>query len=205
MKQNTILNYWFDTIDDDSQLSFEHPTVKRWNDKSPKVDQYIIDNFSQTYNRTLNEIRDGWQPRTVQEYLAAIILVDQFPRHIFRGTANMYQSDVEAVALAQMALHKFEHRNQLNLAERMFLYMPLMHSENLADEQKMAELFANLRDDAKQHSPVNAKFFQMTYGFAARHLEIVQRFGRFPHRNQILGRVSTQEEVEFLTEDNSSF
>lgn len=205
MKNSEILKYWFGAINNQTHLSFEHEAVKRWNDKSPSVDQYVTDNFEQLYLKTLKDIEKGWRPRNLLGFLETIILIDQFPRHIYRDTALMYKSDAVAVELTKQALDLFDHSSNLNLAQRMFLYMPLMHSENVVDEELMLNLFEKLRDDAKFNAPHNFMFFEMTYGYAARHLEIVQRFGRFPHRNGILGRVSSAEELDFLQEENSSF
>lgn len=193
---NKVLEFWFKGVESERDLSFDHIAVKRWNDKSSDIDDMITHKFAEHYVAT---VKLNGKPDDLMEYLATIITLDQLPRHIFRGSPKMYDTDQIAIELTKEAIYKFDHRNNLNLVERMFLYMPLMHSEELLDEQLMIKLFAELKDDA------NLEFFDMTYKFAARHLEIIQRFDRFPHRNKILKRKSTAAEIVFLDEPMSSF
>lgn len=117
--------------------------------------------------------------------LAAIIVLDQFPRNIFRGQAEAFATDARALAVTQAAIRK-AFDLQLSAAERQFLYMPLMHSERLADQERSVELFERLGVVA------NAQF-------AREHRDIIARFGRFPHRNRVLNRASTEVELAFLT------
>jgi uncharacterized protein (DUF924 family) len=113
--------------------------------------------------------------------LAAIILFDQFPRNMFRGQAEQFATDHLALAVAQEAVERgFD--DQLERDERCFLYMPFQHSENLRDQKRSVLLFSRLGSD----------FY---LGYAKKHLEIIERFGRFPHRNAILGRVPRPEEL----------
>jgi len=197
-------NYWFGGVDDSTTLTMEHEAVRRWNAKSPAVDEYIRTNFLSVYRDLLGEVERGWTPPTLQQRLGAVLVLDQFPRHIYRDQAAMYATDDRACELTRGALATEEHKN-LPLAHRMFLYMPLMHTERVKDQQLEVELFDQLRQDAKTRSPQNVQFFEMSYNYARRHLEIVERFGRFPHRNAILGRQTTEEEATFLKEPNSSF
>jgi uncharacterized protein (DUF924 family) len=132
---------------------------------------------------------------TPEGALALVILLDQIPRNIFRGDPRCYACDGLACATAADAIARGFDRN-LSAVERMFLYMPFEHSERLADQDRAVELFAAL-----ERYPETAKIGE-TIG---RHREIVARFGRFPHRNALLGRASTAEEEAFLKEPNSSF
>ena len=135
---------------------------------------------------------ETWR-ETPEGCLALCILLDQVPRNIFRGTARAYASDVQARAVAR---HAIERRFDLAMEDkdrRMFLYLPLEHSEELADQELCVALCRERIDDADY------------LRYVERHLEIVQRFGRFPHRNRILGRESTAEEEAFLAEPLSSF
>lgn len=197
-------SYWFGSVDDTTTLTMDHEAVRRWNAKSPAVDEYIKTHFQSVYHELLGEVERGWTPPSLEQRLGAVLVLDQFPRHIFRDQATMYASDDQAIKLTKEGLANDEH-TRLPLVRRMFLYMPLMHSERLVDQQHVVQLFDQMRQDAKTRSPQNVQFFEMSYGYAGRHLEIVQRFGRFPHRNAILGRPTTPEEAAFLKEPNSSF
>jgi uncharacterized protein (DUF924 family) len=113
--------------------------------------------------------------------LAGVILFDQFPRNMFRGHANQFATDHLALAIAKGAVDKgFDER--LDLRERQFLYMPFQHSENLADQNRGVLLFTELGDEEQ-------------LGYAKKHHDVIERFGRFPHRNRILGRAPRPEEV----------
>jgi uncharacterized protein (DUF924 family) len=113
--------------------------------------------------------------------LAAVILFDQFPRNMFRGHANAYSTDELALAIAKGATER-SFDEQLEPAERKFLYMPFQHSENLDDQNRAVLLFTALGDTDQ-------------LGYARHHRDIIQRFGRFPHRNRLLGRASRPEET----------
>jgi len=124
--------------------------------------------------------------------LALVLLLDQVPRNVYRGTPRAFASDAAAREVTRHALkHGFD--GALKMVERVFLYLPLEHSEDLKDQQDCVRLMAVLEDGAEFLS------------YAERHRDIVARFGRFPHRNTILGRESTEEEIEFLKQPNSSF
>jgi uncharacterized protein (DUF924 family) len=118
--------------------------------------------------------------------LALVILLDQFPRNAFRGTTRMYATDGLAREVADAALAAgHDHRIEPEL--RLFLYLPFAHSETLRDQERSVALAEKLGDPSLSH--------------ARGHHEIIRRFGRFPHRNRILGRTTTQEEQRFLEED----
>jgi len=124
---------------------------------------------------------------------AGVLLLDQVPRNVYRGTPRAFITDPAARVVTRHALAEGFDQALATTAERMFLYMPLEHSENLKDQQDCVRLVAGL-DGA-------AEFLS----YAARHRDVIARFGRFPHRNAILGRESTEEEIEFLKHPNSSF
>ena len=132
----------------------------------------------------------GKRPPTAPWLL--VIALDQFPRNLFRGSDRAFATDAKAVAVAGRAIDRdFDRR--LNAQRRKFLYLPFMHSESLADQRRSVMLFEAAGADSK------------TLRFARRHLEIIARFGRFPHRNQALGRETTAEETAFLAGPDSSF
>ena len=125
------------------------------------------------------------------ECLARIVVLDQFPRNMFRDDARAFATDEEALALAKRAIAEGLDQ-ELTRDERVFLYMPFQHSEDRDDQARAIALYAMLG------KPLNLDF-------ALRHQEVVDRFDRFPHRNVVLGRPSTEEEKKFLTEPGSSF
>ncbi|MEO3428445.1 DUF924 family protein [Pelagibius sp. CAU 1746] len=134
---------------------------------------------------------EDWR-RTPRGCLALVLLLDQAPRNLYRGTPKAFACDAAARAVTRHAL-KMDFDRSLSDVERVFLYLPLEHSEDLKDQQDCVRLIARLEDGGEFLS------------YAERHREIIARFGRFPHRNGILGRESTQAEMEFLKEPNSSF
>ncbi len=124
-------------------------------------------------------------------YLAAILVLDQFPRNMFRGDSRAFAADAAALALAKRAIAEGIDA-RLSPEQRAFLYMPFQHSEDAADQERSVQLFTALGN-------------LLNLDFALRHKAIIDRFGRFPHRNAILGRATTQDEAAFLKEPGSSF
>jgi len=174
-----IINFWFVEID---------PAL--WFKKAINFDQMIRDRFLATYWAATRCELYSW--RTCAEgRLAEIIVLDQFSRNMFRELPQAFAFDAMAVTLAQEAIAG-QFDQQLPLQKRKFLYMPLMHSESLVVHEQATELFSQpgLEDN---------------YDYEIRHKQIIERFGRYPHRNQVLGRKSTPQEVEFLTQPGSSF
>lgn len=130
--------------------------------------------------------------------LARILLLDQFPRNLYRGSAQAFAGDPAALALAERLVADGQDKN-LPPIQHLFVFLPFEHSESQLDQERSVALFAGLRREAQ--SPT----FDSVYDYAVRHRAIVERFGRFPHRNQALGRASTPEEIEFLKQPGSSF
>ncbi|BAY36620.1 hypothetical protein NIES2111_09470 [Nostoc sp. NIES-2111] len=185
-----ILHFWFGHPDEPNygkQKSF-------WFIKNPEVDEELKTRFLKDYQQAAAGDLDDWlnSPATC---LALIILLDQLPRNIFRGTPAAFATDLKALAAAQHSIIQGYDRQFLPV-QRWFFYLPFEHSENLAHQQQSVKLFQEL-----SHDPESAS----TITYALQHLEIIERFGRFPHRNRILGRVSTPEEEEFLKQPGSSF
>lgn len=130
--------------------------------------------------------------------LASILLLDQFTRNIFRGTPRAFAGDAQALSLAETLVAAGRDKN-LSPWQRCFAYLPFEHSEALLDQERSVALFAALRREMQHEA------FDNTYDYAVRHREVIARFGRFPHRNAILGRASTSAEIEFLKQPSSSF
>ncbi len=172
-----VLTFWFSHRD-------------RWWRSSADFDEEIRRRFSSLHAEILNGEHEDWR-KTPAGALAYVIVLDQFSRNMFRGDARAYRSDHRALAAAREALARGDD-SALSPDEQTFLYMPLMHSEEVTDQEWAVALFrANGDGDSLRASE--------------RHRDIIRRFGRFPHRNALLGRRSTTEEVEFLKEPGSSF
>jgi uncharacterized protein (DUF924 family) len=179
MKYQDILDFWFAT-----------DTQAFWFAKSTDFDQNLTNRFQTTLKQAAAS--ELWRWRTsAQGRLAEIIILDQFSRNIYRDTAQAFAQDAQALSLAQEAIH-LELDQHLKPEYRRFLYMPFMHSESKLIHQQGLALFSALGD-------ANSSNYEL------KHKQIIDRFGRYPHRNAILGRSSTPEELEFLQQPNSSF
>lgn len=208
-----ILEYWFASLDDttslDRQLEPCRTCFTRWYGKDPAIDAEIRERFEPVLLEATHDGRE-WDER-VQQWqrvplgsLALVILLDQFPRNMYRDAARMYAYDHLALTVATLAVREYEAK-PLSLIQRSFLYLPFMHVENLTLQQAMVPKYENLVSLARERSPVNVSFFEYALDYAVRHRDIVARFGRFPHRNTIIGRTSTAAELEFLKQEGSSF
>jgi len=172
----------------------------RWFTRDDQLDAEIRARFGADLEAAAHGALAGWAdaPRPA---LALVVLLDQFSRNAWRGTPRAFAQDAQALRVAQDAIARgFD--GQLAPVERWFLYMPFMHAEDHAVQQRGVALFARLADEAP---PELRGAFESALDYAERHRVIVERFGRFPHRNAILGRPSTPEEVEFLAQPGSSF
>jgi uncharacterized protein (DUF924 family) len=174
-----IIRFWFEDIE-----------PKAWFRKNLKFDQILRDRFLETHRSAAKAECFGWRD-TAEGRLAEVIVLDQFSRNIFRGRAAAFDCDQLALVLAQEAI-TLGCDKSLNKLQRTFLYMPYMHSESARIHEVAVQLFTALgRDDNLEYE--------------MKHKAIIDRFGRYPHRNELLGRVSTAEEIEFLKQPGSSF
>jgi uncharacterized protein (DUF924 family) len=174
-----ILDFWFEEI-----------TPAKWWKKDVSFDQEIRERFSSVHARACACELATWRV-CADGRLAEIIVLDQFSRNMFRGTAESFAYDPLALALAQEAVSLGADKD-LPPTQRNFLYMPYMHSESLLVHQAAVDLFGN-----------NTEADNLD--FELRHKQIIDRFGRYPHRNKILLRESTAQELEFLQQPGSSF
>jgi uncharacterized protein (DUF924 family)/nitroreductase len=193
-----VLSFWFGELDEQGRA--DEAKAKRWWEKDATFDRQIRERFEADRHAILAGERDEWLA-TPRGRLAAIIVLDQMSRNMYRDTPGMFEADDEALRLA---LEGIERGDDLRLAtdERAFLYLPLMHSEELAIQRQGVQLFTEFRDEL---SGELRERISRNLDFAIRHQEIIERFGRFPHRNAILGRASTPEELAFLEQPGSSF
>jgi uncharacterized protein (DUF924 family) len=188
-----ILHFWFgEPSAPDSEYGQQR---KVWFHKDPEFDQQIRDRFLSAYEQARQGQYNDWR-QTAKTALALTLLLDQFPRNMFRGTPRCFATDEQALEVAQAAIAQC-YDQQLIPTERMFLYLPLEHSENLAHQNQAVCHFEALIQAAPE--------LQTALDYAYRHRDVIAQFGRFPHRNDILGRPSTREEHEFLQQPGSRF
>ncbi|ABW30379.1 DUF924 family protein [Acaryochloris marina] len=194
----TICEFWFGTDQDD--LDVIRQRSKLWWSKNPDVDTEIKARFSSYLAKATNGELEGWK-QTPLGTLALILLTDQFSRNMYRDTAEAFAYDEIARKLCKQGL-KDRTDQSLRPIQRVFFYMPLEHSESLADQEHCIQLFQRLAAESKPHLKDG---FEQYIDFAVRHRNIIDQFGRFPHRNALLNRVSTPAEIEFLKTPGSSF
>jgi uncharacterized protein (DUF924 family) len=166
-----VLDFWFGV------------EPEKWFSKDDAFDAAIVARFLPTYEAAAVGQLTGWEA-TPEDALALIIVLDQFPRNMFRGSPRTFAADALALAVAKRAVARgFDQR--LGLPKRNFFYLPFTHSENLADQERCVAL-------SRQNADEN------TLKYAELHADIIRRFGRFPHRNAMLGRSTTPAEQAFL-------
>ncbi len=194
-----VLEFWFGEQRSDKAWLAERNTL--WFGGKPEADALIRERFAALTQQAREGKLDAWaqEPRGL---LALVILLDQFSRSLFRGTPDAFSADAKARALVHRAYGQ-GWAEQYTPLERIFLAMPLMHSEALDEQEQCLVLFQEL-EEAVPPGPV-ADTVRNSLDYARRHLVIIEHFGRFPHRNDTLGRPSTDEEVEFLKQPGSRF
>jgi uncharacterized protein (DUF924 family) len=191
-----ILAFWFG----EERCAPSPLQMRLWFGGEPETDLLIGDRFGQAVAAALDGAYEEWT-QTPAGMQALILLLDQFPRNIFRGSPRAYAGDARALALCCQGLADSLDR-QLSLTERAFFYLPLEHAEDLQMQERSVEVFRRLLEEAPPDGQEVARGF---LDYAIRHRDIIARFGRFPHRNRVLGRPSTPTEEAFLREPGSSF
>ncbi len=179
VKSNDIIQFWFEEIE-----------PKNWWIKDEAFDAMIRDRFLSTHQQAMQGELYQWRTTPLGR-LAEIIVLDQFSRNMFRGEPESFASDALALCLAQTAIES-EAQKSLKGKQISFLYMPFMHSESKSIHKIAEKLFS-------EPEVLGNKEFEL------KHKAIIDKFGRYPHRNEILGRISTEQELEFLNQPNSSF
>jgi len=174
-----ILNFWFEEI-----------KPSQWFSKDDSFDQLISDRFSDLHSRAVSCELYGWREYD-QGRLAEIIVLDQFSRNMFRESPLAFKNDPVALVLSQEAI-SLGMDKELKPVERSFMYLPFMHSESIKIHQFAVKLYSQPGTESNLEWEI-------------KHKNIIERFGRYPHRNEVLGRKSTEEELEFLKGPDSSF
>ena len=179
MNADDILNFWFQELDQ-----------SQWWVKDLAFDQLIIDRFFKIHQSAIACELFEWRA-SPRGRLAEIIILDQFSRNMYRDTPRSFSSDPLALAIAQEAIAA-DADKRLSAVERNFLYMPFMHSESIIIHEVAVKLYSDNGVDS-------------SIDFENKHKRIIEKFGRYPHRNNILNRTSSNEEIEFLKQPNSGF
>lgn len=191
-----VLDFWFAPPESAPATDPAEPFPQRreWFHKDAAFDARIRERFGDLIAQGVAGGLGDWAA-TPRGALARVVVLDQFPRNAFRDTPAAFSGDARARATAEHALERGFDR-VLAPVERWFLYMPFEHSESLEDQQRSVELFHALAAETGLTAPID---------WAQRHASVIRLFGRFPHRNAILGRKSSPEEVEFLRSPGSRF
>jgi uncharacterized protein (DUF924 family) len=177
MSPATIIDFWFDENSRDY-----------WFRSTPEMDAQLRDRFIDTWLAAAENKLRAWED-SAEGSLALAIILDQFPLNMFRGKPLTFSTEAQARKIARAAIERGLDQ-QLSDEQKVFLYMPFMHSEEMADQNRSIELF-------------DLPGLEQSFRFANHHRDIVQRFGRFPHRNEILGRHSSQDEIAYLASPDS--
>jgi len=202
---DSVLEFWFgrgrgDAEAGGSAVEVAAEKTPLWWSKNAAIDREITDRFAATVNAAAAGRLDAWR-ESPRGLLALIICADQFPRNIHRGAAAAFACDPLALRLAESGVDSGDDR-LLAPIQRVFAYLPFEHSEALADQRRSLVLYQALADAAPA---AERELFDGYLDFACRHHAIIARFGRFPHRNAVLARRSSAEELAFLEQPGSSF
>ena len=176
-KRDEVLRFWYEEL-----------SPPQWFKSTPELDEEIVRRFGELL-RSLSSCDASSLATTALDGLAAVIALDQFTRTIHRGSSSAFSNDALALAVANLMLER-GLADALGEMQRYFLYMPLMHSEAVADQQRSLSLFEALGNESGVH-------------WAKDHFDVIARFGRFPHRNRVLNRESTPEELAYLEGANT--
>lgn len=176
-----VLDFWF-----------SEAVRSNWFIKNPDVDRQVREHLGDLHEQAATGALDAWK-ETAAGSLALLILLDQAPRNLFRDTPRAFATDPAARRVARHALERGYDLTYVDQDHRLFFYLPFEHSEDVADQRLAVTLFRERTSDPGYHDD------------AERHWRIIERFDRFPHRNACLGRDSTPEEIDFLTQPGSSF
>jgi uncharacterized protein (DUF924 family) len=198
MDAHAVLDFWFGSDPDDAVVARAKGDL--WWKSDAATDDVLRARFADLVEQAGRGEMDEWAA-TPRGLLALILLMDQFPRNIHRNTPSAFLFDPVARAHCRDGMRRgFDAR--LRPIERVFHYLPLVHAESLRDQDESISLFSGL---AREANADTRELFDGYLRYAERHREIISRFGRFPHRNAILGRTPTAEEIAFLQTPGSSF
>ena len=194
----TIISYWLGSPDSNPE-KFE-TQQKLWYHSKPETDNYIRNAFESDLASAEKGDLSHWR-NTAEGSLALVILLDQFSRNLYRGTPAVYANDAQALDIVVSLLERDGHLD-LNIPARIIFYHPLHHAENLKLQRKAVSLFEDMLEHASEEW---RESISGNLAFIKSHCDIISKFGRFPHRNTILGRQSTPEECQYLQQDKRTY
>lgn len=195
---NKVLCFWFGTEADQKEIISQQSGL--WWCKDANADLDIKERFGELYQSAINDELGDWL-NSIKGQLALIIVLDQFSRVINRDSPDAFSQDSKALKIALEGIGK-NYDGSLRFIERVFYYMPLEHSENLDNQSQCVALFQKLLFEVPEDLKGG---FEGYLQFSEKHKEVIERFRRFPHRNKVLNRISSAEELEFLIQPGSSF
>ncbi len=189
-RADAVINFWFG-----APGTSEHGTNRaEWFKKDDAFDASITNNFLEDYERAASGHYDDWAS-TGKGALALLILLDQFPRNMFRNNAKSFATDPKALKIAASMVNGGQDK-AMSKEEQFFVYLPFEHAEDITMQEQCLELTAAMPQGKTENSP---------YYWAKQHYDVIARFGRFPHRNEVLGRTNTPEEDDYLSNPGAGF
>jgi uncharacterized protein (DUF924 family) len=195
---DAVLDFWFGAPGPAADVAARQRTL--WFAKSAANDRIVTTRFAETLVAAGKGELDGWAA-TPRGRLALIVVLDQFPHHVHRDHGQSFAYDAQSLVLAMEMIRRGEDA-QLTPLERVFVYLPLEHAESIEMQNRSVALYEKL---ATETPAAERQLFDGFLNYARKHRDVVARFGRFPHRNELLGRISTPEEIEFLKQPGSRF
>ncbi len=200
-KINEIIDFWFEGVGDVQVINKNASPYNKWFKEDPKLDQIIKEKYEGDLVKAGRGEYREWE-NSAKGRLALILMFDQFARNMYRHKAGGYAYDHLAVKLALQSIEDGKDK-ELQLIERHFLYIPLMHSEDIKCQELSVKYYQELIDGCQKINPQNVSYYKYAFGFAKGHHDMVKRYGRFPYRNIALNRVSTPDELAFLKKNNA--
>ena len=182
-----IIHFWFEGIDDQAPIDRNALPFKKWFVQDKALDEEIRCRFEVDLQKAAEGKYAGWED-SPSGRLALILLFDQFSRNMYRDTEKMFAYDAKALELTMRTIEEGKDKQCL-LIHRAFLYLPLMHAEDLGFQRMSVKYYTDLVKDSKETNPENTHYYDYTLKYAREHCDTVTRFGRFPHRDRILGRI----------------
>ena len=195
---DAVLDFWFGAPGSAAEVAARQRAL--WFAKSAANDRIVIERFAETLVAAGKGELAGWAA-TPRGRLALIVVLDQFPHHIHRDHGQSFAYDAQSLALAMEMIERGEDAH-LTPIERVFVYLPLEHAESIEVQDLSVALYETLANEAVA---AERQLFDGFLDYARKHRDVVARFGRFPHRNELLGRPDTAEEIEFLKQPGSRF
>ena len=195
---DAVLDFWFGAPGSAAEVAARQRPL--WFAKSAANDQLVVERFAETLVAASAGRLDHWAS-TPRGGLALIVVLDQFPHHVHRGHGQSFAYDARSLALALDMIQRGEDA-RVTPIERVFIYLPLEHAESIEIQDRSVVLYEKLAHEA---AAAERGLFDGFLDYARKHRDVVARFGRFPHRNELLGRTSTPEEIEFLKQPGSRF